>query len=176
MPTWTSRPTLYVKQSLEDQRLRALLAEKGDPIEIVEVNSAQHELNLLDVNVDRVYPVLIERTLVAYGTPLDEYIHERWPGPQLLPLDPYRRAQARMLEGMIKKWYGLQSFELCDRIADVEKVFDPTHNYFFGSQFSIVDVALLPLFKLDVYDPATAAFSDYMDRVCCVVTRKARAA
>lgn len=176
MPTWTARPTLYVKRTLEDERVRALLHEKGDPIEVIFVDEPEQEIALADVNVDQTYPVLVERTLVAYGTALDEYIHERWLGPQLLPHEPFRRAQARMLEGMIKRWYSLPSFELCDRIAEVEKVYEPSHLYFFGEQYTIVDVALLPLFKLDVYDPHTAAFADYMDRVSCAVKRRTRAA
>lgn len=161
-----SRPALYVKATREDTRLRALFAEKGNPVDITVISSPEQEIALSEVNVDNVYPVLVDRHLILYGSALDEYVHERWPGPQLLPTDPTHRAYARMLEGYIRRWYSLPEPEVTKYLTGVEKLYDAKNTYFLGRLITVVDIALLPLVCNDAYDPETVAFADYIDRLC----------
>lgn len=165
MGIWTAKPTLYTKPGLESERVRALLAEKGSPVEVVEVTTAAQEEALSEVNVDGVFPILIDKGLVAYGHALDEYIHERWPGPQLIPTTPMQRAHARMLAGWIKEWYGLNSSEQNDRLLEVEHSYDASNRWFLGTTLSIVDIALMPLLFRRTYAPVTLGFSQYIERL-----------
>jgi len=165
MPAWTYRPTLYVKSTLEDARLRALLEVKGAPAEVIEVTTPAQEIALAELNTERVYPVLIDRELVVYGSALDEYINERWPGPSLVPQEPIHRAQARMLVEWVKQWYRLPQHQQHAHLRSVEEVFQRGNKFFFGEQVTIVDVALAPLLASDDYEPTTTSFADYMARL-----------
>lgn len=165
MPIRAIRPTLYVKRTLEDERVRALLFEKDSSIRVEVVDDPEQEASLAEINTENVYPILIDRNLAIYGRPLDEFIHERWPCPQLLPDEPKQRAYARMLEQWICSWYSKPPAERLASLREVEHSFRRDHRYFFGHQLSIVDVALRPLLRVDDYDPATPHFADYIDRL-----------
>ncbi len=159
-----SRPTLYVSESLESQRVTALFAEKGSPVPVVYLDhEVEKLLNAADVGGR--YPVLVDRGLVVFGSPLDEYIHERWPGPQLLPIDPIHRAQARMLENWVREWYDADGFAKTKHLREVESVFDANNKFFFGPQVSVVDVALIPLLRSFPYKPLSPAFGRYIERL-----------
>lgn len=164
MSVLTSKPTLYATDTLESKRVRAMLGEKGKPIEVVRVTDEIKEA-LDEINAEGVYPLLVDRGLVAYGHALEEFIHERWPGPQLLPLDPLQRAQARMLAELIRSWYGLDGFAKMKHLREVESAFEPTHRFFFGPQVSVVDIALIPLLHDFPFRPLSQHFAQYIERL-----------
>lgn len=165
MPAWTYRPTLYVKSTFEDARVTALLQAKGSPAEVIVVSTPEQEIALAEINTDQIYPLLIDRDLVVYGVALDEYVHERWPGPQLIPHEPINRAQARMLTEWIKQWYTKPQAERHSHLNSVEAVFKNGNKFFFGDQFTIVDIALLPLLSDGEYDPSSVSFANYIERL-----------
>ena len=161
----TPRPTLYVKSTLEGARVRNLLVAKGLPAEVVEITCPEQEDALAEINAEGVYPVLVDRELVVYGPALDEYVHERWPGPQLMPQEPIARAQARMLALWVKGWYGRSRQEQLAHLRGVEAVFQPGNKYFFGDQPTVVDIALAPLLTSGDFEPATTIFARYISRL-----------
>ena len=97
------------------------------------------------MNTSRTYPVLIDKNLLCHGAALEEMLHERYPAPTLLPCDPVRRAQHRMLANQVRSWYPLNSTELTERLREVVAAYDGTTEFFISDHISIVDIALAPL-------------------------------
>ena len=157
------RPMLYCRQTLEDQRIRALIETKDPSVKIVEVN-ADLESQLSEINPDHVYPVLTDRRLIIFGHALDEFIHERWPAPQLLPIEPKRRAVARMLTEWVRGWYDLPLDQQLSHLYEFEMNYTGAR-FYFGHDISAIDFAARPLLAAWDYDPVTARFADYMDRL-----------
>jgi RNA polymerase-associated protein len=100
---------------------------------------------LLAVNTSHVYPVLIDKNLLCHGAALEEMLHERYPAPMLLPADPIRRAQHRMLANQVRSWYSLTAAELAERLREVVAAYDGTTEFFLADHLTVVDIALAPL-------------------------------
>lgn len=142
---WSTEPVLFTQRDYEGHRLRLVIAEKRARCltKIIDrLNPAPDYL--AEVNPDNIFPVLIDKHLICYGPALDELLHERYPGPALLPNDPINRARLRMLADKVRSWYGMRPNELADHLMEVAGVYTGSQ-YFAGSAISIVDIALIPL-------------------------------
>jgi stringent starvation protein A len=169
MNWWTSEPVAYTNSDYEGHRIRLLIAEKHARV-VTRINDVdEFPESLAEVNPDNIYPVLIDKNLVCYGSALEELLHERFPSPTLLPVDPIKRAQVRMLANQVRNWYSLPRQELNARLLEVEEFFEhiPTL-YMAGNVISIVDVALIPLLheavQLGTFIPGPH-FQRYIQRV-----------
>lgn len=91
------------------------------------------------------YPVFFDKALVCYGGALDEYLHERYPAPPLLPADPSARAHIRLMAEDVRSWYTLRSHELPDAVAEYLEELDPRVPFFTGKLPSLVDATALPI-------------------------------
>src|SRR6187402_2035847 len=118
------------------QRCRNVLYEKGMDFQIVDVDLHNKPEDLAVMNPYNQVPVLVERDLMLYESNIiNEYIDDRFPHPQLMPADPVMRARARLF---------LFRFE--------HEVFTK-QKYMLGDEFSMLDVAIVPLLlRLDYYD------------------------
>lgn len=155
-------PTLFVRGDFDGAFVRSVVTAKEAPI-AVETIGARGSHDLDEVNPNQIYPLLIDRDIVVHGPALDEYIHERWPGPSLLPATPARRAHARMLTQEVRSWYRYEPTYIHDEMRVVEDVFPPENKWFLGDDVSVVDLALLPLFQH--YVPRTLPFRTYAWRL-----------
>ena len=88
-------------------RTRIAIAEKGIPVDIIDVEPGRLPEDLLDLNPYHSVPTLVDRDLVLYDSRvIMEYVDERFPHPPLMPVDPVSRAQARlMLHRLERDWY-----------------------------------------------------------------------
>lgn len=141
----SSRPTLYMHDDLEGARVRFLLAIKDAPAEIVTLTDTNQLIALAEFNPDNKYPLLVAPGITAHTAALEEYIHERWPGPALLAGDPAHRAQHRMMSLQISGWYHKSSVEIRDHLLDAAAVYGENEDWFFGPHLTLVDVGLAPL-------------------------------
>ena len=148
-------------------RCRIVLYEKGMDFEIKDVDQFNLTDDIVQLNPYNRLPILVERDLVLYESNIiNEYIDERFPHPQLLPMDPVMRARARLFLFRIEN-------ELFTHVAAIEanqaKIADRARaiiregliqiapvfarqKYMMGEEFSIVDVAVAPLlWRLEHY-------------------------
>jgi glutathione S-transferase len=81
-------------------KARMALAEKNVPYEQIVPQNKNEDPAFLKLNPMRLTPVLeLEDGRTVYeSTVVNEYIEEAFPGPALLPKDPWERARVRMLE------------------------------------------------------------------------------
>lgn len=167
MSWWTSEPVAYTKSDYEGHRIRYLIAEKRARIATRIDMFEEFPESLQEVNPDGIYPILTDKNLVCYGSALEELIHERYPSPTLLPIDPVKRAQVRMLANKVRGHYNLGNVE--SFLAEVEETYN-SHNSLFiiGHLISVVDVALAPLIydatQLGTFVPS-GSFKNYTDRL-----------
>ena len=103
--------TLYdFKSSPNCQRVRVVLAEKKLPYETVPVDlraQAQKTPDFLKLNPNGKVPVITDGDTVLYESCIiNEYFDEKYPTPPLMPLDPAKKAKARILTD-----YGLTHLE-----------------------------------------------------------------
>ena len=142
-------------------RTRLVIAEKGIPVEIIDVEEGKLPEDLLDLNPYHSVPTLVDRDLVLYDSRvIIDYLDERFPYPPLMPVDPVARAQFRLALFRIERdWYSLaaQIDDPADRklgikarsilrdsilaTADVFKV----KPYFLADDFSLVDATIAPI-------------------------------
>ena len=143
---WTDVPLVFSQNDYEGHRIRFLIAQKRVRCEtrIIDRDNPAPE-SLTAVNIANAYPVLVDKHLICHGPALDELFHERYPAPTLLPVDPVRRAQVRMLEQHVRGWYSLSPSELTKQVQDLVSIYDGTAEWFTGSAISIVDIALAPI-------------------------------
>lgn len=112
MNWWTSEPVVYTNSDYDGHRVRLLIAEKRARIATRIRDIDEFPESLTEVNTEGVYPILVDKNLVCYGAALDELIHERFPSPTLLPIDPVKRAQVRMLDARVRSWYRVSDKQL----------------------------------------------------------------
>jgi len=96
--------------SLDCQRVRFVLAEKGINVDIVNVSVDESAAaDLAELNPYNKAPTLVDRDLVLYDAGvINDYLDERYPHPPLMPVDPVSRAQLRLVHHRIlKDWYSL---------------------------------------------------------------------
>jgi stringent starvation protein A len=146
MQWWTAEPVVYTEDDYEGHRIRFLIGEKRArcATRILDRFNPPPDY-LLAVNTSRIYPVLIDKNLLCHGAALEEILHERYPAPMILPADPVRRAQHRMLANQVRSWYSLNATDLAGRLGEVVAAYDGTTEFFIGDNISIVDIALGPL-------------------------------
>ena len=150
------------------QRCRNVLYEKGMDFQIVDVDLHNKPEDLAVMNPYNQVPVLIERDLILYESNIiNEYIDDRFPHPQLMPADPVIRARARLFlfrfeHEMFSHVETLEKGNLRnadkaraavrDNLTQVAPVF-AKQKYMLGDEFSMLDVAIVPLlWRLDYYD------------------------
>jgi RNA polymerase-associated protein len=146
MQWWTAEPIIYTKDDLEGHRIRFMIAEKR-------ARCGTHIINVLNpapeflsrVNPKGVYPVAVDKNLICFGAALDELLHERFPAPMLLPNDPIRRAQMRMLADEVRSWYSFSASALAEKLREACESYDGTTRFFTADSISIVDIALAPV-------------------------------
>jgi glutathione S-transferase len=98
------------KSSPNCQRVKVVLAEKNLPYEIVPIDLRKQEqktTEYLKMNPYGKVPVLTDDGTVLYESLIiNEYLEEKYPNPPLLPKDPARKANARILID-----YGMAHFD-----------------------------------------------------------------
>ena len=171
------------------QRCRFVLFEKGMDFEVRDIDLFNKPEEISRMNPYGQVPILVERDLVLYESNIiNEYIDERFPHPQLMPVDPLMRARARlMLYNCEKKLFShVNTLEndrsedaaarherarqlLRDQLTAIAPMFIK-NKYILNDEFSMLDVALAPLlWRLDYYGielPKTAAaLLKYAERV-----------
>lgn len=181
-----STMTLYADRfDINSHRVRMVLAEKGVPAEIIEVDPQKLPDELLKLNPYGTLPILLDRDLVLYeASIIVEYLDERFPHPPLLPVYPIARAKNRLMMLRIEReWYGLlkqirfgteteaktAKKMLIDSLLSFSSIF-ASLPYFLSEEFSLVDCCVAPLLwllpKLDVQLPPQAkAIHQYAERI-----------
>jgi len=161
------------------QRCRFVLFEKGMDFEIRDIDLYNKPEDISVMNPYGQLPILVERDLILYESNIiNEYIDERFPHPQLMPVDPIMRARTRLfLYNFEKELFGhvalLESrteadpkkLEFArDSIRDRLSTLAPVlvkNKYMLDDEFSMLDVAIAPLlWRLEHYGielPKTAA-------------------
>jgi len=149
------------------QRCRNVLYEKGMDFQIVDVDLHNKPEDLAVMNPYNQVPVLVERDLILYESNIiNEYIDDRFPHPQLMPADPVMRARARLflyrfehemfshvesLEKGNQRTADKSRAAIRDNLAQIAPVF-AKQKYMLGDEFSMLDVAIVPLlWRLDYY-------------------------
>ncbi|HTM64031.1 MAG TPA: glutathione S-transferase N-terminal domain-containing protein [Gammaproteobacteria bacterium] len=159
--------TLYSGATdLHSHRVRIVLAEKGVPYEIINVESRKPE-DLLDLNPYGSIPTLVDRELALYESSIiTEYLDERFPHPPLMPVYPVARAKARLIiHRFDREWSPLirkletgkiadtrpAAKELAGYLSQLVPIFQ-TSPYFLGEEFTLVDCCIAPvLWRLPVW-------------------------
>lgn len=146
-------PQLYIRTGLEGTRARFLVAAKDINAEVFTM--PEEEIG--------VFPMLVDKDVAVSGRVMDEYIHERWPGPCLLTGDPAFRARLRTLESSVIGWYSeIRQAEFLRTAADA---LDPNTPFFCGIQLSVVDIALAPLLEAVPLGHFARSFQVYGSRI-----------
>jgi len=161
------------------QRCRFVLFEKGMDFEIRDIDLYNKPEDIAVMNPYGQVPILVERDLILYESNIiNEYIDERFPHPQLMPVDPIMRARTRLFLYNFEKELFVHVAVLENRAeTDPAKLETARQNirdrlstlapilvknkYMLDDEFSMLDVAIAPLlWRLDHYGielPKTAA-------------------
>ena len=169
------------------QRCRFVLYEKGMDFEVKDVDIFNKTEDLAVMNPYNQVPVLVERDLILHESNIiNEYIDERFPHPQLMPVDPVTRGRGRLvLYRMERELFShVQTLETSESsskeqakareaISQGLTVLAPAfvkNKFILGDDFSMIDVALSPLlWRLNHYDiklaKTTAPLLKYAERI-----------
>src|SRR3990167_229187 len=180
--------TLYSGATdLHSHRVRIVLAEKGVPYEVINVESRGKPEDLLELNPYGSIPTLVDRELALYESSIiTEYLDERFPHPPLMPVYPVARAKARLVIHRFDREWGplirkLESGkasdapaaakELTSYLAQLVPLFSASP-YFMGEEFTLVDCCLAPVLgRLPVWGISgflateTKVLNQYAERV-----------
>lgn len=149
------------KNDIYSHQVRIVLAEKGVPYELENVQPGMVLEDLMELNPYGNVPTLVDRELVLFNSRIImEYLDERFPHPPLMPVYPVLRGKCRLTMHRIKQdWYSLIDIvnkdpespeakkalkELREEILAVGAVFAATP-YFMSEEFSLVDCYIAPL-------------------------------
>jgi len=170
------------------QRCRFVLFEKGMDFEIRDIDLYNKPEDIAVMNPYGQVPILVERDLVLYESNIiNEYIDERFPHPQLMPVDPIMRARTRLfLYNFEKELFTHVSVlenraetnqakletarkNIRDRLSTLAPVL-VKNKYMLDDEFSMLDVAIAPLlWRLDHYGielpKAAAPVQKYAERL-----------
>jgi len=81
------------------EKVRLILAAKGQPYDVREVTPGLGQLELFRLSGQRQVPLLLDGgETIADSTAIALHLERRFPDPPLLPADPADRAQVRLLE------------------------------------------------------------------------------
>ena len=162
---------LYSADDPFSQRCRFALFEKGMDFEVRDVDLFNKSEDISVMNPYGQVPILVERDLVLYESNIiNEYIDERFPHPQLMPIEPLQRARARLFlfnfeRELFSHVYILENEKgrgaeknhekarqaIYDRLVQLAPIFR-NQKYILGEEFSMLDIALAPLlWRLDHY-------------------------
>jgi stringent starvation protein A len=169
-------------------RSRFVLFEKGMDFEIKDVDMYNKPEDIATMNPYGEVPIMVERDLILYESNIiNEYIDERFPHPQLMPVDPINRSRVRLgLLGFDRELYAhvnvLESRTEKDEkkkdkarahIRDQLTMLAPLflkNKFFMGEDFTMLDIAIAPLlwrlthYKIDL--PKVAApMAKYAERL-----------
>ena len=169
------------------QRCRFVVYEKGMDFEVKDVDIFNKPEDLAVMNPYNQVPVLVERDLSLHESNIiNEYIDERFPHPQLMPVDPVTRGRGRLvLYRMERELFShVQTLETSESsskeqakareaISQGLTVLAPAfvkNKFILGDDFSMIDVALSPLlWRLNHYDiklaKTTAPLLKYAERI-----------
>ena len=169
------------------QRCRFVLYEKGMDFEVKDVDIFNKPEDLAVMNPYNQVPVLVERDLILHESNIiNEYIDERFPHPQLMPVEPVPRGRGRIvLYRMERELFShVQTLETSESsskeqakareaISQGLTVLAPAfvkNKFILGDDFSMIDVALSPLlWRLNHYDiklaKTTAPLLKYAERI-----------
>ena len=169
------------------QRCRFVLYEKGMDFEVKDVDIFNKPEDLAVMNPYNQVPVLVERDLILHESNIiNEYIDERFPHPQLMPVDPVTRGRGRLvLYRMERELFShVQTLETSESsskeqakareaISQGLTVLAPAfvkNKFILGDDFSMIDVALSPLlWRLNHSDlqlaPTPAPLLKYAERI-----------
>ncbi|HLQ11762.1 MAG TPA: glutathione S-transferase N-terminal domain-containing protein [Steroidobacteraceae bacterium] len=178
----------------QSHRVRIVLAEKANDMDVISVVPGRYPEDLLDLNPYRSLPTLVDRDLVLYDARvIIDYLDERFPHPPLMPVDPVLRAQFRLAMYRIERdWYGLADQieretdrknqarlkkELRDAMLESADLFK-IKPYFLSDEFSVVDATIAPiLWRMRRYEielpPQAQAMSRYAASVLARPTFRA---
>ena len=149
-------------------RARLALAEKCVPFTMSEIDLANKSQRFLDISPYGKVPVLSHNGRTVYESAIvNEYLNDTFPGPSLMPDDPYLKAQARIwIDYFDNQFLDIyyDALENQDRSKDAdyrEKIaagFRCIENdgmaklsgdgpYWLGAEISLVDLAYYPFFE-----------------------------
>lgn len=166
-------------------RVRIILNEKDMDFKILDVNINSRQ-DLMQLNPYNETPVLVDdidknnkkRDLILIDTNIiSEYIDERFPHPQLMPIEPSEKARMRMAihkldrdlfqhvryldinlqskDAKIKKELDKSRKMISSMLDEISNLFasNKKMEYFASAGFSLLDVSLLPvLWRLSYYE------------------------
>ncbi|MBX9735129.1 MAG: glutathione S-transferase N-terminal domain-containing protein, partial [Chitinophagaceae bacterium] len=167
-------------------RARIVLNKKDMDFKVIDVNINLRQ-DLMVLNPYNETPVLVDdidknnkkKDLVLLDTNIIcEYIDERFPHPQLMPIEPAEKSRLRMLmhhfehelfshvrdleakHGTVKNKKETDKLKknISSVLDNISQVFvnDKKAEYIFGNSFTILDAAVLPLiWRLDYYEIPT---------------------
>ncbi|MES2355567.1 MAG: glutathione S-transferase N-terminal domain-containing protein [Pseudomonadota bacterium] len=167
------------------QRCRIVFCEKGEDVQIINVDLFDKPQALLAMHPYDQVPVLIDRDLVlCESNIINEYIEERFPHPQLISGDHVVRARARLFLYRVEQelFSHIQPLEhgtakqqesarrlITEHLTQITPVFSK-QKYLLGNEFSMLDVAMAPLlWRLPHYQIAmpkqAGPLMEYAERV-----------
>jgi len=154
------------------QRATIALLEKGTPYEVVEVNlynkSLEDTKRLKEVNPSATVPSALHGDRKLFESLLlCEYVDETFQGPSLMPVSTYDRFLAKLAmkdisDNLVPSFYKLlqtvdeaaikeNSEKFLAEVAKVNAQLSKSGGpYYFGKEFSLVDIALMPFFERTV--------------------------
>jgi stringent starvation protein A len=167
-------------------RCRIVLAEKEVECEMRDVDLHDKPPEVSRLNPYGEVPILLDREVILYESNIiNEYLDERFPHPQLMPVLLETKARARLLLDDLDRelFVHVRQLERIDRGKETErkmeqarrKILDrlvvlastcATQKFMLGNEFSMVDVAIAPvLWRLERYGlklpPSAAPLLEY---------------
>lgn len=154
--------TLFAeKNDIYSHQVRIVLAEKGVPYEVENVERGTICEDLLEHNPRGSIPTLADREVTLFNAHIImEYLDERFPHPPLMPVFPQKRGSYRLMMHNIKQdWYALidiasrdpESKEgkkalatLKEEVLAIGPLF-AQHDFFLSDEFSLQDCYIAPL-------------------------------
>lgn len=154
--------TLFTeKNDIYSHQVRIVLAEKGVPYELENIEPGTICEELLEHNPRGSIPTLADREVTLFNSHIImEYLDERFPHPPLMPVYPMKRGEYRLMMHNIKQdWYSLMDIvnkapeskegkrallQLKEEILAIGAIFNATP-YFMSEEFSLMDCYIAPL-------------------------------
>lgn len=155
--------TLFAeKNDIYSHQVRIVLAEKGVPYEIKNVERGAISEDLMELNPNGSIPTLADREVVLYNAHIImEYLDERFPHPPLMPVFPTHRGKYRlMMQNIRQNWYSVMDVisrdpeseksqkylnRLRDEMLAIGGSIFAKNDYFLSDEFSLQDCYIAPL-------------------------------